>query len=121
MPVKLFDTDPVVGYVTMVFVVPDENGTDAVLFSGMLTWVSVNQTVPLLLYGCVVTNDVRTQSRLDAPSVQFSTVSLSVFFSARVPPTPLSWATGQPSENVVPATVRSGTFQSAVTLICCHG
>src|SRR5664279_2068777 len=121
MPVKLFGTDPVVGYVTTVFVVPDENGMDAVLFSGMLTWVSVNQTVPLMLYGWVVTNDVRVQSRLAAPKVQFATVSPFVFFSARVPPTPLSWATGQPIENVVPAAVLSGTFQWAVTLICSHG
>src|SRR5450759_3255160 len=120
MPVKLFGTDPVVEYGAYTLVVPDVKVMVTFEFSGMFAWVSVNQTVPLMLNGCVVTNDVRTQSRLDAPSVQFSTVSLSVFFSARVPPTPLSWATGQPSENVVPAAVRSGTFQSAVTLICCH-
>ena len=94
---------------------------DTVLFSGMLTWVSVNQTEPLMLYGCVVTNAVSAQSRLAVPRVQVATVSPAVFFSTRLPPMPLSWAAGHVSENVVPAGVLSGTDQSAATLICSHG
>ena len=101
--------------------VPEVNGIDTVLFSGMLTWVSVNQTEPLMLYGCVVTNEVNAQSRLAVPSVQVATVSPAVFFSVRLPATPLSWAVGQASEKVVAAGVLSGTAQSAVTLICSHG
>src|SRR5664280_445233 len=105
MPVKLFDAEPVVEYDAYTLVVPDVKVMVTFEFSGMPGWVSVNQTVPLMSYGCVVTNDVSTQSRLDAPRAQVSTVSLFAFLSVRVPPTPLSWA----------------TCQSAVTLICSHG
>src|SRR5664279_4347279 len=121
MPVKLFGTEPVVGYCTTVFVIPEVNGIDTVLCSGMLTCVSVNQTEPLMLYGCVVTKAVSAQSRLALPRVQVATVSPAVFFSARAPPTPFSWAAGHVRENVVAAGVLSGTAQSAVTLICSHG